>query len=85
MLRTTILATSAILLTAPAFAMGCNYGKHTASASAETAAPEYSPVAASTTTEQSAPLQSTPIDPAAIVYEESIQIETVEPVLIPEG
>lgn len=85
MLRITAIAATAVLMTAPAFAMGCSYGKHSASASAEAFVPEYAPTAASATTVESGPLQSTPIDSSAVVYEEDAVIETVEPVILPEG
>lgn len=85
MLRISALAATAVLMTAPAFAMGCNYGKHSASASAETYVPEYAPTAASTTTEEYSPLQSAPIDPSAVVYESDAATDTVETIIIPEG
>lgn len=85
MLRISALAASAALLATPAFAMGCNYGKSSASASAESIVPDYAPVAASTTIVETGPLQSTPIDPSALVYEEDIQIETAQPIFVPEG
>jgi len=85
MLRITAIAATAVLMAAPAFAMGCNYGKHSASASAETFVPEYAPTAASATTVESGPLQSAPIDPSALVYEDDAVIETVEPLITPEG
>lgn len=86
MLRISALATAAVLMTAPAFAMGCNYGKHsTTSASAESYVPEYSPTAATATTEELVPLQSAPIDPSAIVLESDATIETVAPLVTPEG
>ena len=86
MLRITALAATAALLTAPAFAMGCNYGNHSTSASAaEKFVPSYSSTAASATTEEVQPLQSTPIDPAAIVLEEGAVIETAEPLVTPES
>ncbi len=85
MLRISAIAAAAVLMAAPAFAMGCNYGKHTASASAESYVPEYSPTAASATTQEAGPLQSTPIDPAAVVYEDEAVMETVQPLILPEG
>jgi hypothetical protein len=85
MLRISALAASAALLAAPAFAMDCSYGKHSASASAESYVPDYAPIAASTTIQETGPLQSTPIDSSVIVYEEDIQIETVQPIYAPEG
>lgn len=85
MLRVTAIAAAAVMLSAPAFAMGCNYGKHSASASAESYVPEYAPTAATATTEEATPLQSTPIDPSALVYEGDIQIESDEIVILPEG
>jgi hypothetical protein len=85
MLRITAIAATAVMMTAPAFAMGCNYGKHSASASAETFVPEYAPTAATATTEEVTPLQSAPIDPTALVYESDITVDTVETVIIPEG
>jgi len=86
MLRISALAATAVLLATPAFAMGgCNYGKHSASASAESYVPEYAPTAATVTTEEYSPLQSTPIDPSALVYESDAVTDTVETVIIPEG
>lgn len=84
MLRISAIAATAILMTAPAFAMGCNYGKHSASASAESYVPEYAPTAATVTTEEAGPLQSTPIDPSALVYEDAV-VDTIEPLILPEG
>lgn len=85
MLRITAIAATAALFTAPAFAMGCNYSKNKASASAESVVPQYSPVAASATTEQAGPLQSMPIDSSVIALESDIVIDPVETVIIPEG
>lgn len=85
MLRITAIAATAVMMTAPAFAMGCSYGKHSASASAETFVPEYAPTAASASTVESGPLQSAPIDPSALVYEEDAVSETLEPLVAPEG
>lgn len=84
MIRISALAATAVLMTAPAFAMGCNYGDHSTSASAaETFVPSYTPTASAT--EEAVPLQSTPIDPAAIVLDEGAVIESIEPVVVPEG
>jgi len=85
MLRISALAAAAVLISAPAFAMGCSYGNHSTSASAESYVPKYSPTAASATTEEVVPLQSTPIDPAAIVLENDAVIETADPAIVPEG
>jgi len=85
MLRVTAIAATAVLMTAPAFAMGCNYGKHSASASAESYVPEYAPTAATATTEEAGPLQSTPIDSSAVVYETDIEIAPTETLILPEG
>ena len=87
MIRMTALAATAVLMTAPAFAIGCNYGNHSTSASAaETFVPSYTPTATTASaTEEVVPLQSTPIDPAAIVLEEGAVSESIEPIVVPEG
>ena len=85
MLRVTAIAATAVLMTAPAFAIGCNYGQHSASASAESYVPEYSPTAATATTEEAGPLQSTPIDSSVLVYETDVETVPAETLILPEG
>ena len=87
MIRISAIAATAVLMTAPAFAMGCSYGNHSTSTSAaETFVPSYTSTATTASaTEEVVPLQSTPIDPAAIVLEEGAASESVEPIVVPEG